>query len=75
MPKVCDECVRALALIGPRPGLGPDTSINTTARHPEQGTDCALCRRDPGVHPAGQLVALVLERRALTQTTEPEAGR
>lgn len=38
---VCDECVRALALIGPRDGIGLDTSFNTIARHPESGTGCA----------------------------------
>jgi hypothetical protein len=63
--KVCDECVRALALIGPRSGIGPETTFNTISRHPEAGTDCALCERGPGEHPADRLVQLVVERREL----------
>lgn len=62
---VCDECVRSLALAGPREGLGLDTSVNLVSRHPEAITDtvCALCQRGPGVHPAADFVRLVLERR------------
>ena len=62
--RVCDECVRALALIGPRTGIGADTSFNTIARHPEAGTDCALCGRGAGDHAAGEFVQLVVEGRA-----------
>jgi hypothetical protein len=65
VPTVCDECVRAVALIGPRDGFGLDTSFNTISRHPETGTDCVVCRRGPGVHAAGDFVRLVVERRAV----------
>ena len=61
--KVCDECVRAVAMIGLRDGFGLDTSWNVISRHPESGTDCALCGRGPGVHPAEGFVRLVVERR------------
>jgi hypothetical protein len=61
--RVCDECVRALALVGPRDGIGLDTSFNAIARHPESGIDCALCERGPGDHDAAELVRLVVERR------------
>jgi hypothetical protein len=60
---VCDECVRAVALVGLREGVGADTSFNTVARHPEAGTDCALCGRGPGHHSAEEFVRLVAERR------------
>jgi hypothetical protein len=61
--RVCDECVRAVALIGLREGVGLDTSFNTIARHPEAGTDCALCGRGPGQHAAEDFARLVVERR------------
>lgn len=63
LPRVCEECIRAVALIGLREGHGLDTSFNVIARHPETGTDCALCGRGPGVHPAEDFVRLVLKRR------------
>ena len=37
--KVYDECVRGVALIGPRTGFGFDASFNAIARHLETGTD------------------------------------
>ena len=52
-----------MALIGLREGHGLATSFNVIARHPEAGTDCALCRRGPGRHPAEDFVRLVVERR------------
>jgi hypothetical protein len=61
--RVCDECVRAVALVGLREGFGLDTSFNAIARHPEIGTACALCQRGPGTHPAEDFVRLVVERR------------
>jgi hypothetical protein len=60
---VCDECVRAVALIGLKTGTGLDTSFNAISRHPEIATDCALCNRGPGAHPAEEFVRLVVERR------------
>jgi hypothetical protein len=68
--RVCDECVRATALIGPREGFGLDTSWNVISRHPEAGADCALCGRGQGVHAADQFVALVIERRVRRLTAE-----
>jgi hypothetical protein len=61
--RVCDECVRAVALVGLRDGVGLDTSFNAMARHPEAGTGCALCGRGPGDHAAEAFVRLVIERR------------
>jgi hypothetical protein len=61
--RVCDECIRAVALIGLKSGVGLDTSFNAIARHPERGSDCALCGRGPGVYPAEEFVRRVLERR------------
>ena len=52
-----------MALVGLREGVGPDTSFNTIARHPETGTGCALCGRGLGQHPAEDFVRLVVERR------------
>jgi hypothetical protein len=69
--RVCNECVRAVALIGPRDGLGLDTSYNAISRHPESGASCALCRRGPGEHDAGDFVRLVVEQRA---RLSPSAG-
>lgn len=64
---VCPECIRALAYISLRQGIGADTSWNAIARHPEAITDtvCALCQRGPGIHPASDFVRLVVERRPL----------
>jgi hypothetical protein len=61
--RVCDECVRAVALVGLREGVGLDTSFNAVARHPEAGADCALCGRGPGHHAAEDFVRLVVECR------------
>jgi hypothetical protein len=61
--RVCDECVRAVAIIGPREGFGLDANWNVVARHPEAGMDCALCERGLGVHSAENFVALVVQRR------------
>jgi hypothetical protein len=61
--RVCDECVRAVALIGLREGLDLATSWNAISRHPEAGTDCALCGRGPGHLSAEDFVRLVVERR------------
>jgi len=60
---VCDECVRTVALIGHREGLGDSTNFNCISRHPELGTDCLLCRRGPAHHAAEDFVSLVVERR------------
>jgi hypothetical protein len=50
-------------MIGLREGLGPETTFNVVARHKEQGDDCVLCRRGPGVVEASDFVCLVLEQR------------
>lgn len=62
--KVCDECKRAVALIGPRADIGLNTSFNVVSRHPELGTTCALCRLGPGRHAVEDFVRLVVERRS-----------
>jgi hypothetical protein len=73
--RVCQECIRAVALIGRREGLGIDTSFNAVARHREQGNDCALCGRGRGVHRAEEFVALVLEQRSRTGQAFADAVR
>jgi hypothetical protein len=44
-------------------GLDLATSFNAISRHEEAGTDCVLCQRGPGEHPAEDFVWLVTERR------------
>jgi hypothetical protein len=61
--RCCNECIRAVAMIGPREGLGAETSFNVVARHPETGDGCVLCHRGPGVVEASDFVLEVLERR------------
>jgi hypothetical protein len=67
---VCPECVRAIAL----------KWFGAVARHPEAGTDCALCQQGPAVYcPSCFINELAGYRAALlnagTQLGEPSWAR
>ncbi len=51
---VCQECVRAIAF----------QWFGAVARHPESGTDCALCEHGPALYCARCFVEQIAEYRA-----------
>ena len=53
-PVVCQECVRAIAF----------QWFGAVARHPESGTDCALCEHGPALYCARCFVEQIAEYRA-----------
>lgn len=67
MHYVCDECVRALEIIGPSRGYGLLANSNMIARHPSRGPPA--CVSVALGYPAATFVALVSERRR-NQPTE-----